>query len=265
MGFVKAALDKDKYNFISLKQIVLYVQSLDSDKPSLADTAKFLLRCYDTNDAPLTHVDSKIYHQNITNNYIEVDENRAFCNFLEFVAAFNDFECGTTESSYYQFKQLTNLFLPIHAVQDFLIIECELEQPHDLVGFIAKLDKPTTITTHESNNFGTPSIQMTAPNPQNHAAKIAELQAEITHLKSKLAETKGNQEKQNSQARRAENKQAEIIAALAVMYTKTDCSKPYEAAETIRQEWQRQVDKLGNPPASDTLAKYIKHGIERLS
>lgn len=64
---------------------------------------------------------------------------------------------------------------------------------------------------------------------------------------------------------RAENKQAEIIAALARLYTETDCTKPYEAAETIRQEWERNVDKLGNPPTNDTLAKYIKQGIDRLS
>ena len=62
-----------------------------------------------------------------------------------------------------------------------------------------------------------------------------------------------------------ENKQAEIIAALSAIYTKTDCSKPYEAAETIIQEWGRQADKLGKPPTGDTLAKYIKQGIDRLS
>lgn len=66
-------------------------------------------------------------------------------------------------------------------------------------------------------------------------------------------------------SKRTENKQAEIIAALSAIYTKTDCSKPYEAAETIIQEWERQADKLGKPPTGDTLAKYIKQGIDRLS
>lgn len=70
---------------------------------------------------------------------------------------------------------------------------------------------------------------------------------------------------QKSISKRTENKQAEIIAALSAIYTKTDCSKPYEAAETIIQEWERQADKLGKPPAGDTLAKYIKQGIDRLS
>ena len=66
-------------------------------------------------------------------------------------------------------------------------------------------------------------------------------------------------------SKRTENKQAEIIAALSAIYTKTDCSKPYEAAETIIQEWERQADKLGKTPTRDTLAKYIKQGIDRLS
>ena len=70
---------------------------------------------------------------------------------------------------------------------------------------------------------------------------------------------------QKSISKRTENKQAEIIAALSAIYTKTDCSKPYEAAETIIQEWERQADKLGKPPTGDTLAKYIKQGIDRLS
>jgi hypothetical protein len=81
----------------------------------------------------------------------------------------------------------------------------------------------------------------------------------IHNLKMKVSSSKAKP------TQRAENKQAEIIAALACMYTKTDCRKPYEAAETIRQEWERQADKLGNPPSTDTLSKYISRGMERLS
>ncbi|WP_416189138.1 hypothetical protein ACM67B_07770 [Neisseria sp. CCUG17229] len=81
-------------------------------------------------------------------------------------------------------------------------------------------------------------------------------------LKEALREKMGGNK---SIGKRTENKQAEIIAALSVIYTKTDCNKPYEAAETIRQEWERNADKLGKPPTGDTLAKYIKQGIERLS
>jgi len=81
-----------------------------------------------------------------------------------------------------------------------------------------------------------------------------------------LKETLSEKMKINkSISKRTENKQAEIIAALSAIYTKTDCSKPYEAAETIIQEWGRQADKLGKPPTGDTLAKYIKQGIDRLS
>ena len=81
-----------------------------------------------------------------------------------------------------------------------------------------------------------------------------------------LKETLSEKMKINkSISKRTENKQAEIIAALSAIYTKTDCSKPYEAAETIIQEWGRQADKLGKPPTGNTLAKYIKQGIDRLS
>lgn len=263
MGFIQAELDKDKHKFISLEQIVLYVQSLDSNKSSLADTAKFLLRRYN-NDIPFIYVDDEIFCQDIADNYIKVNKNQGFKHFLEFVVTFNDFEYGITETGYHAYNQFTNLFLPIRAVWDFLFTECNLKQPHDLVAFVSNLDKSNTTATNENSNFGTPSIQINQPTLESQAAVIAELQAEITRLQSELAQQENNQSQQNSQAKRAENKQAEIIAALAIMYTKTDCNKPYEAAETIRQEWERQADKLGNSPTNDTLAKYIKQGLERL-
>lgn len=61
------------------------------------------------------------------------------------------------------------------------------------------------------------------------------------------------------------NKQTEIIAALSVLFTKTDCTKPYEAAETILQEWQRHETTLGKPPSKETLAQYISEGLNRIA
>lgn len=61
------------------------------------------------------------------------------------------------------------------------------------------------------------------------------------------------------------NKQNEIIAVLAMMYTKTDCSKPFEAAETIIQEWQRNSGKYGKEPSKTALGRYIREGLERLT
>ena len=84
--------------------------------------------------------------------------------------------------------------------------------------------------------------------------RLSELEDENKHLKNTTS----------PQLQRAKNKQIEIIAALACIYTKTDCSKPYEAAETIRQQWQRQANELGDPASKDTIANYIKLGIERL-
>lgn len=60
------------------------------------------------------------------------------------------------------------------------------------------------------------------------------------------------------------NKQAEIIAALTVLFTKTNGTQPYEMAETILQEWQRNTDKIGSPPSKETLAKYISDGLDRI-
>lgn len=88
----------------------------------------------------------------------------------------------------------------------------------------------------------------------NLKKRLSELEDENKHLKNTTS----------PQLQRAENKQIEIIAALACIYTKTDCSKPYEAAETIRQQWQRQANELGDPAGNDTIAKYIRLGIERL-
>ena len=162
MGFIQAELDKDKHKFISLEQIVLYVQSLDSNKSSLADTAKFLLRRYN-NDIPFIYVDDEIFCQDIADNYIKVNENQGFKHFLEFVVTFNDFEYGITETGYHAYNQFTNLFLPIKAVRDFLFTECNLKQPHDLVAFVSNLDKSNTTATNENSNFGTPSIQINQP------------------------------------------------------------------------------------------------------
>lgn len=192
MVFIKKELAKNRYKYISLENIVLYAQSVAQDKPSLAETAKFLLRCYadaDADDFPLfSKVDDKVFRQNITDNYIQVDENQVFYDFLTFVATFDNFEYGTTESGLKSFNSFTNYFLPIDAVNRFLSQNCGLKSLNDLPAFIRKLGTKSQMQNNENNNVGTPSIQTTAPNQQNQTAKIAELQAEITRLKAELAE-----------------------------------------------------------------------------
>lgn len=100
--------------------------------------------------------------------------------------------------------------------------------------------------------------------------KIEELTEEIEKLSDELESLKSDSTKpknivnSNGGKTKTENKKAEVIAALAAMYTKTDCSKPYEAAETILQEWQRQTEALGKAPSKETLAAYIKAGVERI-
>lgn len=186
MVCIKKELAKNRDKYISLENIVLYVQSVLRNKPSLAETAKFLLRCY---DASATGVDDKVFRLDIVvDDYIQVDEDLAFCKFLVFVITFDNFEYGTTESGFNDYNRLTNLFLPIDAVNRFLSWNCGLIPSNDLSAFIHKLDTESQMQNDENNNVGTPSIQTTTPNQQNQTAKITELQAEITRLKAELAE-----------------------------------------------------------------------------
>lgn len=62
MGFIESENSKDDDKYILMEDIVLLVQSLDSDKPSLKETAKFLLRKYVKNyidDIPFRYPERK--------------------------------------------------------------------------------------------------------------------------------------------------------------------------------------------------------------
>ena len=108
----------------------------------------------------------------------------------------------------------------------------------------------------------------------NEAAKLAtdaRLEKAITVFREQKAEierlTEENERLQiadKQPSTKTINKQAEIIAALAVLFTKTDGTQPYEMAETILQEWQRNTVKIGSPPSKETLAKYISNGLDRI-
>lgn len=62
-------------------------------------------------------------------------------------------------------------------------------------------------------------------------------------------------------AKKTENSLHAAVAALARLYTKTDCSKPYEAAETILKALEMEGVKAVK---KDALASYIRAGNERL-
>ena len=47
MGFIASEINKEHDKYILLEDIVLLVQELDGDNPSLSDTAKFLLQKYE--------------------------------------------------------------------------------------------------------------------------------------------------------------------------------------------------------------------------
>lgn len=89
---------------------------------------------------------------------------------------------------------------------------------------------------------------------------------DLSRLKIELKKKElESSEKEKQPSAKTTNKQAEIIAALSILFTKTNGTQPYEMAETILQEWQRNTDTLGVSPSKETLANYIKTGKERLS
>jgi len=232
MGFIESENSKDDDKYILMEDIVLLVQSLDSDKPSLKETAKFLLRKYVKNyidDIPFRYVDEICFIRTITGLYEQANFKRPLLCFLEFVANYDCFDDGISEDNpnWIANNQYSHIYLEKRAVVDFLQNTCGLEDFQD---------------------WETNKLKIQTAQPDHKGTEPAE---------STPAST--------SQQRRAENTQAAIIAALACMYTETDCSKPYEAAETIRQEWERRADKLGNPPSTGTIKKYITQGMERLS
>lgn len=131
MGFIKQELEKDIGKFISFEDIILFVQSMDSDKPSFSDTAKFLLRYYkeqmqiDFDDC----IDEFSYRiDNTTGYFIRQDTDRPFFHFLEFVAIYDDFECGRTDDNpnWIEYNQYQGYYLNIQDVEVFLKIFCNL-------------------------------------------------------------------------------------------------------------------------------------------
>lgn len=238
MGFIASEINKERDKYILLEDIVLLVQELDGDRPSLSDTAKFLLQKYEKHcieDTPFGCVDKSCFTQNISGQYKKANHKRPLFHFLKFVAHYNSFDEGWSEDNpnWTSYNQYLNIYLTKRDVASFLKYECGLKNFHGWQEF-----------EQESQTKG------------EQSADDEDTKEDVEQVDLPSANT--------PQQKRAENMQACIIAALACMYTKTDCSKPYEAAETILQEWQRQSDKLGKPPSRDTIGKYILQGIERL-
>lgn len=239
MGFIASEINKEHDKYILLEDIVLLVQELDGDNPSLSDTAKFLLRKYEEHyidDIPFDSVDDSCFTQNLSGKYEKINCRCPLLHFLEFVALYNCFDSNLPKDNpnWIGQNEYSDIYLTKRAVASFLKNECGLKDFHGWQEFEQKSQAKDEQPANDED------------------AKEDDEQADQPSANT-------------PQQKRAENMQASIIAALACMYTKTDCSKPYEAAETIRQEWQRQSDKLGNPPSKDTIGKYILQGIERLS
>lgn len=239
MGFIASEINKEHDKYILLEDIVLLVQELDGDNPSLSDTAKFLLQKYEEHyidDIPFGYVDDSCFTKTLSGRYEKANYERPLFHFLEFVARYNSFDDGWSEDNpnWTSYNEYLNIYLTKRAVAFFLKNECGLKDFH-----------------------GWQEFEQESQARSEQPANDEDTEEDAEQADQPYANT--------PQQKRAENMQAHIIAALACMYTKTDCSKPYEAAETILQEWQRQSDKLGKPPSRDTIGKYIMQGIERFS
>lgn len=261
MGIIKSTNEAVNNQYIHANNAIKYLHYIEKDKNmTYAEVAKFLMR----NNFPEYAAD-KSYEKDIDDSYhiinlvIKVDEfiehrPSETRNFLSYVISFDNFAFG------YNYSLEFNLYWKISDFRNWIC--------HILANNSELIDIGDGCCTHIAEPF---DIDEWLPDINETIAKIEtkELQLLNKQLEYRAASVNSNFATERktspiSQTKRAENKQAEIIAALAIMYTKTDCNKPYEAAETIRQEWERQADKLGNSPTNDTLAKYIKQGLERL-
>ncbi|OSI10578.1 hypothetical protein [Neisseria zoodegmatis] len=103
MGFINDKLKAEKDQYILLEDIILFVQSLDEETPSLANTAKYLLqgykRVYLDDINAYGDIDEFAFEKTISDEYIQVDIERPFYNFLKFVAIYNAFDSGSTEDN----------------------------------------------------------------------------------------------------------------------------------------------------------------------
>lgn len=103
MGFINDKLKAEKDQYILLEDIILFVQSLDEEHPSLANTAKFLLQEYKRIYLDDIHFDGDIdgcaFRETISDEYVQVDIERPFYNFLKFVAIYDALDAGSTRDN----------------------------------------------------------------------------------------------------------------------------------------------------------------------
>lgn len=170
MGFIKDTLQQDDDKYISFKNIILYVQSLDKDKPSLSDTAMFLLKKYETSHAD--EIENEIFQREYTGKYEKKlwdipnhISKKFFYNFLHFVIGRNNFEykqddrirswatdgclevpLGYSRSVYDKYMES---YVSIAVANSFLTNNCGLNMEHDLPKFIRQQEENNTLDTDD--------------------------------------------------------------------------------------------------------------------
>ena len=135
MGFIASEINKEHDKYILLEDIVLLVQELDGDNPSLSDTAKFLLQKYEEHyidDIPFGYVDDSCFTKTLSGRYEKANHKRPLFYFLEFVAFYNSFDDGWSEDNpnWTSPNEYLNIYLTKRAVAFFLKNECGLKDFH---------------------------------------------------------------------------------------------------------------------------------------
>lgn len=116
MGFISEELEKDVRKYISFERILLFIQTLDTDNPSLSEVARFLLRKYEENYDldEICYLDDNPFVQNeLTGAFIKSETKRPFYHFLKFVATFDTFDNGIDEGNplWINYNQYLGYFL----------------------------------------------------------------------------------------------------------------------------------------------------------
>lgn len=207
MGFIKDTLQQDDDKYISFKNLILYVQSLDKDKPSLSDTAMFLLNKYKNSNTD--EIENEIFQREYTGKYEKKlwdipnhISKKFFYNFLHFVIGHNNFEykqddrirfwvtdgCLEIPLGYSRavYDKYMESYVSIAVANSFLTNNCGLNIEHDLLKFIRQQKESDTSNKTDTPNSETESkisklqIEEIESLMRNATVEIARLQNELT-------------------------------------------------------------------------------------
>ncbi|MDO4640788.1 MAG: hypothetical protein Q4A84_03670 [Neisseria sp.] len=203
MGFIADTLKAEHDKYILLNDIVLFVQSLDTETPSLADTAKYLLRKYEEHrlDIPFEYVDENPFEKDMTERFVptKTKDGKPFFHFLRFVATYDcfDYGCSDDNPNWTEYNDYQNIYLGKEAVNAFL-----------KESGLPELNQPTPIQSK--------------PDTAAARAKIDELKAEIERLKDKNQQLEAENQNLTGIKKQIDDRTALLNIVYALKVTLTD-------------------------------------------